>query len=162
AAASPLLVELMSVCPKCATENEDVDFCVNCGTYLRWDPTRIQPAVTAPPAPAEPPPAAEPPAAPPPPPAAPPAEAAGAGSAAAPPAPPAPPPPPPAPEPPLARAEVVPPVVDTPAAPMRTMDMPVIRTGEPLPPGVAGVPSLLTPEAVQITLTYPELPGSVQ
>jgi beta-lactam-binding protein with PASTA domain/Tol biopolymer transport system component len=42
------------------------------------------------------------------------------------------------------------------------MDMPVIRTGEPLPPGVQAGPSLLTPEAVQITLTYPELPGNVQ
>ena len=52
----------MAACPKCSTENDDVDFCVNCGTYLRWDPTRIQPAVklpepveAAPPAPPPPP-----------------------------------------------------------------------------------------------------------
>src|SRR5215469_9881365 len=113
----------MAVCPKCATDNEDVDFCVSCGTYLRWDPTRIQAAVKEPePAPEAPPaavatapPPAEQPAAPPPPPPAetpPPAEAA-------------PPPPPPA--------------VEMPAQVMRTMDMPVVRAGEPPPPGAEGM-----------------------
>src|SRR4051794_19136838 len=36
----------MKVCPRCGTENsEDRDFC-QCGEYLRWDPTRIVPAIT--------------------------------------------------------------------------------------------------------------------
>jgi beta-lactam-binding protein with PASTA domain len=45
---------------------------------------------------------------------------------------------------------------------MRTIDMPVIRSGEARPPAAEQVQSLLTPEAVQITLTYPELPGNAQ
>jgi beta-lactam-binding protein with PASTA domain len=172
----------MAVCPKCSTENDDVDFCANCGTYLRWDPTRIQPAVKAPdpepePEPAPPPaavatapPPAETPAAPPPAetPAAPVAAAAAAAApvaAAAAPAPPAA-APPPAETPPV--ADAVPPPQPTnvdlpaPAAVMRTMDMPVIRAGEPPPPGAEGMPALVTPEAVQITPTYPELPGGEQ
>ena len=89
------------------------------------------------------------------------AEGAVVGAVAA--APPAPAAPPPAPaEPPSSEAETPAAAVDLPAAPMRTMDMPVIRTGEPMPPGMTGVPSLLTPEAVQITITYPELPGGAQ
>jgi beta-lactam-binding protein with PASTA domain len=138
---------LMAACPKCSTENEDVDFCVSCGTYLRWDPTRIQPAVQAPaPAPPAPPPAA--PAESPPP--VPPVPAAPAGEA--PPAAVPPPPPPPAAAPPPPPA---PPPVEQPV--LRTMDMPVIRAGEAPPAAAAGLPSLLTPETVQITLTYPEV-----
>ena len=145
----------MAVCPKCSTDNEDVDFCVNCGTYLRWDPTRLQPAVKlgdlnpAPPAEPEAPAAAAPAA---PPEAAPPAE-----PAAPPPSPAAAPPPPPPPA-----AEPPPPAVDIPVPAMRTMDMPVVRAGQPLPPGMENMPNLVTPEAVQITPTYPELPGEEQ
>ncbi len=40
--------------------------------------------------------------------------------------------------------------------------MPVVRAGQPLPPGMENMPSLVTPEAVQITPTYPELPGEEQ
>ncbi len=140
----------MSACPKCAHENEDVDFCVNCGTYLRWDPTRIQPAVK-PPEPAPPPPAPvqEPPAGAPP-------VLGGAAAAAAPPPPAAPAPPAPAAEPPPAAPPPPPPPVELPAQLMRTMDMPVVRAGDPRADPASGVPSLLTAEAVQITLTYPE------
>jgi beta-lactam-binding protein with PASTA domain len=131
----------MPICPKCNAENgDDVDFCANCGNYLRWDPTRLQPAVKLPdlepaaPAPAEP---VE----------GPPADEAPAAAA---------PPPPAEPE--------APPAVDLPsaAAAMRTMDMPVIRAGDPRPPGAEGIPSIIEPEAVQISLTYPELPGDEQ
>ncbi len=148
-------LELMAACPKCAHENDDVDFCVNCGTYLRWDPTRIQPAVTlpepdAPAAPAEPrcadtrgP------------------RPAGAASSAAPAAASPRRPRPRTGRPPDRRRGSTP--SRSPCRSMRTMDMPVIRTGEPHPAGHPGrAPSLLTPEAVQITLTYPELPGNVQ
>ena len=45
---------------------------------------------------------------------------------------------------------------------MRTMDLPVVRAGQPLPPGMENIPNLVTPEAVQITPTYPELPGEEQ
>jgi beta-lactam-binding protein with PASTA domain len=41
---------------------------------------------------------------------------------------------------------------------MRTMDMPVIRAGD-IAGGVPGSPNTFSPEAVQITLTYPELPN---
>ena len=145
----------MAVCPKCSTDNEDVDFCVNCGTYLRWDPTRLQPAVKlgdlnpAPPAEPEAP-AAAAPAAPP--------EAAPPLTLRPPPPPPAAAPPPPPPPP----AEPPPPAVDIPVPVMRTMDMPVVRAGQPLPPGMENMPNLVTPEAVQITPTYPELPGEEQ
>ena len=156
----------MAPCPKCAHDNEDVDFCVNCGTYLRWDPTRIQPAVKppepeAPAAPAEPAPPASPaePA-----PATPPAPievaAAGAVAAAAATAPgmPAPPAPPPEPGAPPEEHHAV----EIPVPVMRTMDMPVIRAGDPNAPNIPGVAPLLTTEAVQITLNYPELPGNEQ
>jgi len=36
------------VCPKCSYENDDVDFCEKCGTYLRWEPTRLVGAVSGP------------------------------------------------------------------------------------------------------------------
>ena len=45
---------------------------------------------------------------------------------------------------------------------MRTMDMPVIRAGDPNAANIPGVAPLLTTEAVQITLNYPELPGNEQ
>jgi beta-lactam-binding protein with PASTA domain len=138
----------MAPCPKCAHDNDDVDFCANCGTYLRWDPTRAQPAVkvpepAAPPAP-EAPAVAEPPA----------ATGDGAAAAAAAPAPPAAPPGVPPPEQQHA--------VSIPVPVMRTMDMPVIRAGDPNAPNIPGVAPLLTTEAVQITLNYPELPGNEQ
>jgi hypothetical protein len=41
------------LCPSCGTENaDDVDFCSNCGAYVRWEPTRITSAIkpAAPPA----------------------------------------------------------------------------------------------------------------
>jgi beta-lactam-binding protein with PASTA domain len=41
------------------------------------------------------------------------------------------------------------------------MDMPVIRAGD-IPPGVDGQPNLYSADAVQITLTYPELPNEEQ
>ena len=141
----------MAPCPKCALENDDADFCANCGTYLRWDPTRIQPAVRIPepveaPAPPPPPDSSVPPADPaavaPPPPApleAPPA-AAPAGTAPPPPSPP----------------------IDIPVTPMRTMDMPVIRAGDLPSDGSGGAPNTYSAEAVQITLGYPELPGNEQ
>ena len=148
----------MPVCPKCQTENgDDVDFCSSCGNYLRWDPTRLQPAVKLPdlePA------AAAPAAAPPETPAAPaPSEPVEGPPADGNPTPPA---PPPLAEPPA--EPQAPPAVDLPAAAavMRTMDMPVIRAGDPRPPGAEGVPSTVAPEAVQISLTYPELPGDEQ
>ena len=49
----------MKLCPRCSTENAgDTDFCVVCGEYLRWEPTRAVEAVkqadgTAEPAPEE-------------------------------------------------------------------------------------------------------------
>jgi beta-lactam-binding protein with PASTA domain len=42
------------------------------------------------------------------------------------------------------------------------MDMPVIRAGDPRAAEMPGVAPLLTTEAVQITLNYPELPGNVR
>ncbi|MGZ4233289.1 MAG: hypothetical protein ACXVVQ_17920, partial [Solirubrobacteraceae bacterium] len=37
----------MKLCPRCATENADgTDFCVVCGEYLRWEPTRAVQALT--------------------------------------------------------------------------------------------------------------------
>jgi len=36
----------MRVCPNCKRENpDDIDFCQECNTYLRWDPTVFTPAV---------------------------------------------------------------------------------------------------------------------
>ena len=36
----------MKICPRCGTENsESTDFCVVCGEYLRWEPTRALDAV---------------------------------------------------------------------------------------------------------------------
>src|SRR5690242_10320437 len=36
----------MKICPRCGTENsEGTDFCVVCGEYLRWEPTRALDAV---------------------------------------------------------------------------------------------------------------------
>src|ERR687893_422166 len=57
----------MRACPSCGHENPpDVDFCTNCGQYIRWEPTRLATAVPAAPeasvAPPEAPPAAPPPA----------------------------------------------------------------------------------------------------
>jgi len=41
----------MRTCSKCSFENgDDTDFCEKCGTYLRWEPTRVVAAVPAPPA----------------------------------------------------------------------------------------------------------------
>ncbi len=139
----------MAPCPKCAHENDDVDFCVNCGTYLRWDPTRAQPAVKlpepeAPVAPAEPPEATP--------------AAAAAGAATATPGPPPTAPPPAAPGAPTGEQHAV----EIPVPVMRTMDMPVIRAGDPHAANIPGVAPLLDTEAVQITLNYPELPGNEQ
>ena len=37
----------MKLCPRCATENAGgADFCVVCGEYLRWEPTRALEALT--------------------------------------------------------------------------------------------------------------------
>lgn len=37
----------MKICPRCGTENsEGTDFCVVCGEYLRWEPTRALEALT--------------------------------------------------------------------------------------------------------------------
>src|SRR5947208_8089589 len=37
----------MKICQRCATENsEGTDFCVVCGEYLRWEPTRALDALT--------------------------------------------------------------------------------------------------------------------
>ena len=37
----------MKICPRCGTENsEGTDFCVVCGEYLRWEPTRALDALT--------------------------------------------------------------------------------------------------------------------
>lgn len=102
----------MRNCPSCGTANQDgVDFCTNCGEYLRWEMSGVMPAVTpgvAEPEPAAPSPPAEPapPAAPPPPPPPPaavtppppaPVPASPPPAVAPPPPPPATPPPPPAP-----------------------------------------------------------------
>jgi hypothetical protein len=99
------------ICPSCGHENaDDVDFCADCGGYVRWEPTRAAPAVPQPPPASTPAPAPAPapePAAQPPPEAAaapPPVQQARPAPAAAPPpqATPAPPPAPaqaPAPEP---------------------------------------------------------------
>ena len=39
----------MKICPRCGTENsEGADFCVVCGEYLRWEPTRALEALTPP------------------------------------------------------------------------------------------------------------------
>ena len=39
----------MKICPRCGTENsEGTDFCVVCGEYLRWEPTRALEALTPP------------------------------------------------------------------------------------------------------------------
>src|SRR5262245_38787476 len=71
----------MKLCGSCEHENaDDVDFCTNCGRYLRWEPTQLVPrvalgqsataaggpgdAVAAPPAPEPTPPRAEQPAGP--------------------------------------------------------------------------------------------------
>ncbi len=41
----------MRVCPNCSRENpEDRDFCEECNTYLRWEPTVLTPSVPARPA----------------------------------------------------------------------------------------------------------------
>ena len=77
----------MRVCVKCGHENAaDVDFCEQCGEYLRWEPTRHIAAVPPTP-PAEAPPAAPPPAdaGAQPPPAAPPSDAPPPPRASAPP-----------------------------------------------------------------------------
>lgn len=38
----------MRVCPSCGHQNsDDVDFCANCGQYVRWEPTRLASAVPA-------------------------------------------------------------------------------------------------------------------
>jgi beta-lactam-binding protein with PASTA domain len=141
----------MAACPKCAQENDDADFCANCGTYLRWDPTRIHQAVRIP-EPVEAP-------APPPPPAAP---APPADPAAAAPAPPAAPEAPPPAASPAAAPPPPPPAVEIPVTPMRTMDMPVIRAGDLPSDGSGGAPNTYSAEAVQITLGYPELLGKEQ
>ncbi len=42
----------MTICESCGHENaDDVDFCKQCGAYLRWDPTRVDMPSVAPPAP---------------------------------------------------------------------------------------------------------------
>ena len=52
--------------------------------------------------------------------------------------------------------------MEIPVPVMRTMDMPVIRAGDPNAANIPGVAPLLDTEAVQITLNYPELAGNVQ
>ena len=132
-------------CLKCGHENpDDVDFCEQCGEYVRWELSGIRQAVPAPPPAA----AAQPPPAPA---AAPPAEG---GPVAAPP----PPAPPPAPAP-----AAPPPVEPAAAAPAEVAPPPATDGGsyepaavEPTPTEYAQPEEPPQPDAVVVTLRLPD------
>src|SRR5262245_1492955 len=130
-------------CLKCGHESpDDVDFCEQCGEYVRWELSGIRqavpappPAQAAPPADATPPVAAEPP-------------AAAAAPAAAPPPPAEAAPAPPAEPPPVEAAAAPPPEVAPPPVEDGGAGAPVAEYAEPEPEP--------EPDAVVLTLRHPE------
>src|SRR5688500_4431961 len=127
-------------CLKCGHENpDDVDFCEQCGEYVRWELSGVRQAVPAPPpaAPAAPPAAQPQPSAPP------------ETPVAAPPPAQAPPPPPPAPSP--------PPAVEPAAAPPAQVASPQAADGVAyeFAPAPEPVPEP-APDAVVVTMRPPE------
>ena len=133
----------MRVCPSCGHENPaDIDFCQNCGQYIRWEATSLAPAVK---------------------PAAPPAEAVAAAEA-----PPAPPVDPAAPAPPATPPAATPPAGDgdgAAAAVQGAVEPPVVAQpppAEPVPEPVKPEPQI-DPDAVVMDLGIPgvEVEGPV-
>ena len=133
-------------CLKCGHENpDDVDFCEQCGEYVRWELSGVRQAVPAPPpAQAQPPPAATPPAG---------AEPPAAAAASPPPSAPVAAPPAAAPVPPAQ-----PPPVEAAAAPPPEVAPPAVEDGGAVapPPAVEEPEPEPEPDAVVLTLRHPD------